>query len=388
MADPAAPDLATRDQLLVVLAELIARGGVDRFLVEPVVPGAGAFPEPWAATRSGVELLLRRLAAHAGFDRAIAIDDRRAGPPPTERKPATRIELVSVDRREALFALGFVGSDDVVGTLAHELGVAHAVLVRPDRAEPYRSQAVDVLEVEDGDATRGSIATVYLGLGVLAANAAYQRYAWGGRFNGAYEPLEFEVLHAGHLEMPALAYLLAVQAVVRGDSTPPPGLESPQRDEVAAWVRALRDERAALCERLGVSAAARGTARAPVSPFADARLEPEPEHTRKTAFRWRTNRGGVGLLAGTVFGASLAMLVATRGVVPLFAFGGAAGGHLVGRRVPVPRCSACASVVPAGATQCPHCGALLRGDIAHLGDRLEAEEQLSERLADRADSPP
>ena len=382
MASPVEPDLATRERLLGVIAELIARGGAERFLMAPVAPGPQMFPEPWAPTKMGVTLLLRRLAAHAGLDRAIAIEDRRAGAPPTERKPGTRVELVAVTKQEARFALGFVGTDDVVGTLAHEIGVAHGVLNRGEREGPYRSQDAEVLEPESGDPERGSIATVYLGLGVVAANAAYQYYSWAGRFNGAYEPLEYQVLRATHVAMSSLTYLLAVQAIVRaqpGKAVAPAGLEPPQRDEVAAWLKELRGERDELRARLGIAASADATSRPAVVVFEDAELDDEDELVaRKNAFRWRTHRGGVGLIAGTVFGVSVAMLIASRGMAPWLAFGGATGGHIVGRRVRVPRCSACATVVPQDATRCSHCGAALRGDIASLSERLEAEERLDD----------
>ena len=385
MSEPEAPDPATRERLLGVLADLISRTGAERFLAAPVVPGTQMFPDPWAKSKSGVALLLRRLSAHAGFDRAVVIDDRRHGAPPTERKPATRVELVSVDKTAATFAMGFIGNDDVVGTLAHEIGVAYAVINRSAKGLPYRIQEADVLEPGEDDAERGSIATVYLGLGVIAANAAYQHYSWAGRFNGAYEPLEVEVLRAGHVSMSGLAYLLAVRSVVCGESSPPAGLEPPQRDEVAAWIRALRSDRIELCARLGVPATAKTTPRAAVTAFADVDVVDEPDRVeKKTAFRWQTHRGGVGLIAGTVFGVSIAMLIATRGASPAFAFGGAAGGHLVGRRVRVPRCSACASVVRGGATQCAQCGAILRGDIASLSERLDAEERLDAADSDKA----
>ena len=379
MADPEAPDLATRDKLLAVLADLIARGGAEPFLLTPVEPGSKMFPEPWAATRSGVHLVLRRLAMHAGFERTIAIEDQRHGAPPTERKPATRLELVAVKKTEAVFTLGYIGNDDISGTLAHEIGVAHAVLNRPERSDPYRSQEADVLEPDlagtDGDGVRGSIATVYLGLGVLAANAAYQHYSWAGRFNGAYEPLEIEVLRAGHVPMSALAYLLAVRAVVCNEGAPA-GLSGPQRDEVSAWIKALRGDRSELLARLGLPETTVATVRPEPAMFEDAELEVDDHIAKKTAFRWGTHRGGVGLIAGTVFGVSVAVLIASRGASPLFVFGGAAGGHIVGRRVRVPRCSACATVVQANATTCLHCGAALRGDIASLSERLEAEERL------------
>ena len=38
----------------------------------------------------------------------ITIDDQRHGAPPTERKPATRLELVAVRKTEATFTLGFI----------------------------------------------------------------------------------------------------------------------------------------------------------------------------------------------------------------------------------------------------------------------------------------
>src|SRR5690606_35993728 len=114
-------------QLLGVLAEWIAKGGAERFLLPPVAPGAAAFPEPWAPTTAGVHRLLRRLVWHAGIERGIELDDdRMAKAPPTERKPATRVELTEVDKDKAYFTLYLIGSDDIVGTLAHEIGVLHA----------------------------------------------------------------------------------------------------------------------------------------------------------------------------------------------------------------------------------------------------------------------
>jgi hypothetical protein len=42
-------------------------------------------------------------------------------------------------------------------------------------------------------------------------------------------------------------------------------------------------------------------------------------------------------------------------------------------------------VVRPGSAACSSCGAVLRGDIAHLGDRLEAEEQFEAEAKARAD---
>lgn len=375
MAQPKSPDADSREHLLSVLGDFIARGGADRFLLPPIAPGPENFPEPWAPSKGGVALLLRRLLWHADIEREVQIDDRRAGAPPTERKPATRCDLLEVYASKAVFSLGFVGTDDVVGTLAHEVGMVHAATHRPEESDPYRTAEPPVIEIDtDRDAERGSIATVYLGLGVLAANAAFQQYSRGGRFNGGYEPLEYDVLRAGYAPMSALAYLIAVQAVVRRESSPPAGLEGPQRDEVSHWMKAL--DRTQLCDALGIGANVEIPTRAPVERFTNAALEVE-EAPARIGFRWQTNRGGVGLFAGAVLGVGLALAVTTRGLMPL-TFAGGATGHILGRRLRVPRCSACATVVRTDATVCNHCGARLRGDIATLSERLEAEERLEE----------
>jgi hypothetical protein len=387
MALPSAPDAATRERVLDVLAELVARAGAERFLRAPVEPGVSAFPDLWAPTRGGVEALVRRLAWHAELERegvaTIAIDDRRAGKPVTERMPATRIEAHHVREGVATFVLGFVGTDDVAGTAAHEVGVVFAALHRPGQADPYRSAELPEIEIDGEDLERGSIATVFLGLGVVAANGAFQEYSRAGRFNGAYEPLEYTVLRAGYVPMSVLAYALAVQAVVRGEGMPP-GLAGPQRDEVSEWMTMLRGEAAALRERLGIARDARGEDRPSAEPFADVVVE-DDEVEQRTAFRWRTNRGTLGLLGGAVCGLGFALL-AGRAAAPLLVIGGATGGHVIGRRVRVPRCSACATVVGIGAGKCPCCGAALRGDIDQLSERLEAEERLLEGQGDGDDA--
>jgi hypothetical protein len=384
MGEPRQPDSETREQLLAVLGELVAKGGAGPLLHVPVAPGSAAFPEPWAPTTAGVQLLLRRLLWHAGVERAVELDDdRMAKAPPTERKPATCVELTEVTKDKASFTLHFVGDDDIVGTLAHEVGTLHAALQRSDKADPYRTAEPPAIAIDpDRDLPRGSIATVYLGLGVLAANAAFQQYSSAGRFNGGYVPLQYDVLRAGALPMSALAYLLAVQAIVRGDSEPPRGLAPPQRDEVAEWMKALEGQGAALRDRLGIAASERATARPEVAPLDDELPLFEEPAPRPIAFRWQTHRGGLGFVAGTVMGMGIAFVL-SRGLMPITMLGGGTAGHVIGRRVRAPRCSACATVLRDGASACPKCGAVLRGDIANLGDRLEAEERLEEENRER-----
>jgi len=371
------PDASTRKRLLDDLAWFVAKGGAARLLLPPVEPGRRAFPEPWAATKAGAALLLRRLAWHAGLDRAIEIEDRRGGAPVSERKPTTRLELHELRRTTATFALGFIGDDDIAGTFAHEIGVAHAVLNPTNDVDPYRSSDAPVLEVDpEKDLERGSVATVYLGLGVLAANAALQHHAILERTD--FNPmlvLERSVgVTSGYVPVESLTYLLAVQAAVRGDTTPPPGLSPEQQRQVAAYLDNL--DRHELRERLGIAADAVPGTRPAVEPFADAALVPD-DLPRKTAFRWTTSRKGIGFLTGTVVGIGTSM-AAFPTLMPFFAAAGIAVGFLIGHRVRVTRCSACATVVRRDATVCAKCGAALRGDIADLSERLAAEERLTD----------
>ena len=387
---PPSPDAETRERLLDELAGFVTTGGSGPLLTSPIEPTAEAFPEPWKPTRAGVETLLRRLLWYANIERAIAMDDQRSdGPPPTERKPETRVAATAVGDRKAAFVIEFIGSDDVVGTLAHEVGVLHAALTRADDAGPYRAADVPVVDGDhmyrsssrgmieidhERDLERGSVASIYLGFGVIATNASFQQYSQGGRFNGAYVPLEYDVLCAGYIPMSSLAFLLAVQGVVRGEVAPPAGLSGPQRDEVAAWLTALGDHATELRSRLGIDDGAVGNVRPEVVPFDDVAMPEEPV-AKKIGFRWRTNRGFLGLVAGAALGGGVALAVA-RTATPIVVVISSAAGHLVGRRIKVPRCTACSSVVAADEIICHHCGAELRGDIAHLSDRLEAEERL------------
>jgi len=378
--DPEVPAAERREQLLAVLAEYVAQGGAAALLAPPVAPGRAAFPDAWEPTARGLETLLRRLAWHAGQPRSIVVIDERLGAPPTQRKPETHVELIAVRARELELTSWFVGEDDVAGTLAHELGVAHAVIARCADRDPYRAPEPPEIGVDpERDLERGSIATVYLGLGVLAANAAYQQYSGSGRFNGAYAPLEYDVLRAGYVPMSELAYLLAVQAVVRGEPEPPPGLSPPQRDEVLAWLDALRGRAGELRDRLGIEEGARGEARPIATPFED--VARDHARRRRIAFRWQTHRASEGFLAGVLVAAVAALIAMPQGLIP-FVVGGAVIGLSVGRSRRIARCSTCATAIAIDAATCHRCGATMYGDIARRSDRLEAEERVIESDGD------
>jgi hypothetical protein len=376
---PVEPNAERRQELLAILGDFVARGGAAPLLAVPIEPGKAAFPEPWKRTRGAAIAVLRRLAWHVGNARTIQVIDERLGAPPTDRRPETRVGLQAVEAKTLQFRIEFLGEDDIAGTLAHELGVAHAAINRP-ASDPYREADAPRIDVDaDRDHERGSIAAVYLGLGALVANAAFQEYNRPGKFNGVYYENEHDVLRAGYLPLSDIAFLVAVQATIR-EAPIPAGLKGPQKDEITAWMTELAPKREALREMLGISNDSEPLKRETPVLFTDIDVDEDAQPPRKIAFRWRTHRGGVGFILGSVVGiaSAMAFAAASGNAMVVISMLGALVGHIAGRGVVTPRCSACATVVKKDATKCQHCGASLRGDIASLSERLEAEERLLE----------
>lgn len=390
MAEDGQLGLERREYLLGVLAELVAHGGPAPLLAPPVAPGSEAFPEPWQPTPRAARMLLRRLAWHAGQTWTIKLVDERRGALATERKPETHLELQEIRRNEiVVVTLSYIGEDDVAGTFAHEIGLAYALLAGTDTKDPYRAAAQTVITADPSrDLDRGSIATVYLGLGVIAANAAYQQYTRTGPWTGGYFKHEYDVVRAGYLSVSELGYLLAVQAVIRGETTPPQGLQSVQRDEVLSWLAVLSDQRAELRARLNIAEDASGvTARPAVEPLDEVDVDEPAEASAKAvrrAFRWQGHRGFYGFAMGTLVAVAVVIAAGIAGYrmspTPiLLCLGvGAVIGRVAGRRTRIARCSECATVVAVTASQCRKCGATFHGDIAALSERLEAAERLEE----------
>jgi len=248
------PGDAVRAQLLDDLASLILAAGSDTFLASPIVePSDRWFPDRWTPDADGVERLLHRVLGYAGLDHlelTLDIDrfsdatgkvlsDGRAG---GHRGTAAWFAGI----RDGVCSFGVDTAqlrdpEGLVGTLAHE--VAHA----------YRE--AHELRVADRavDEPLTDLTTVYLGLGILTANAS-QRFRSGRDGAGAswYSRAE-----GGYLPMQAMSYLLAAQIVARGAATAPIArvLAPNQR---ACFKAACTDlgPRDALLERLGLPPAA------------------------------------------------------------------------------------------------------------------------------------
>lgn len=372
--------------LLDQLAELIERGGAARLLDAPVVKmDTRDFPDPWQPTRAAVERLLARLFWHAHVDLDVAIDDLRALDAGAQLLSRSAIEWMQTKDGVAEFQLEAIGNDNVAGALSHEIGRAYLAWIAA--ATPYR-------EARSAPTDRdGSIAAVYLGLGVLAANAAeYHRSA--GELRGRTAVTEWDVVMTGGLSNDEVLYLLAVQAVLRDAPIDAHGtLRRELRDRLRDAIAGLTPHRAELAARLGVDLAAPRTPleRDPAPARVSDAERPEPDRRTRWAgaetYRVSERRTAWGGLLGFLVSIVLVIMLAAatnRGelspylliaafVVPIVV------GLILGRRARYDRCywNQCMRIQPPAATACPGCGARIAGRIEDFREELarRAEEE-------------
>jgi hypothetical protein len=388
-------------EMLSDLAMLIERGGSWRFLHGPVAAADQAhYPDPWDETRAGVARVIARTLwhAHAPFDATLE-DVRRPGAQRSGLLRNTLLQLARIDDRGVRFALQHIGNDDVAGIAAHEVGRAFVGWLARD-GHPFRAIPDDGLPAP----AIGSLATVYLGLGVVAINAAFHSRA-GGELDGNMAYYSATIDRAGGVDVDDLAFLLAVQAKVRDDVLPAlDSLRPTQAAAVAMWRGVLEGHEDELRQRLGLdvapdpSALDRPPAPRPVAiaaEFDEAVLAKRNHGQRvfrfaKARVRWHALLGmllgllggllglarGLAAAGGPVFGTGVAMAIVFVAIV----FGAGAGGWAIGRAFggtrQVYRCAACESFLAATASVCPVCGGTVVGDIAAPRDRLDAEERL------------
>lgn len=385
---------------------MIAHGGAWRFLHAPVVD-VRDYPDAWEETRDGVARLVARTLWHAYLPLGGVVQDLRA---PTQRSAdllrPTSLALSAVNAEGVEIELESIGNDDVPGAISHEVG--RAFLAQLARGEgPYRAEASGDADALPSSA-QGSIAAVYLGLGVLATNAAhYDQSAGEVRGRDGYH--EHRIVRAGGLHVRDMAFLLAVQAAVRDDVLPAlEKLRPTQAEHVAAWREVLDDREDELKRLLGLSdEMALEPLSRPASPLAVvARGEIDEANLYKPnldrrVFRVREHRYGSligGALAGFAVGCVAGGLLASvaKEAVPALMFSGPLLGallmHMKTSDSPVFRCASCDSFVSERAPVCHGCGGAIVAEIANRNERLDREDELEERdraaranAADRAD---
>lgn len=396
------PPLDERRWLLDQLAALVKARGPAPLLVNPLLePSPRFFPDRWAGGDHSLRRLARRLLGYAGLERLrveVAVYDadpaRRGevlGKPTSNRGLDLVVWLAALDKD--LVKIGAEGSAMVD---PHTIVAATARVV----AHVYRRQ--HGLAVSDAFDPRIDVTGVYLGFGLLTADAALRHTVRTAQ--GALQTRRTPA-RLGVLSPQSMCYLLAAGLHARGV----PRAERQRLGKLlqanqAAFVRhgyaALERLEPPLDHQLGLPAREqwptapaldRFTAPFPDDPDdgpAEVRRDEDPGVTglnagkpvfrveRSMAARLGRTLGMGALMLGGVLGGMKTGLDIGPGLVPLIALGLGVTGLVLGRFLRESRCSEprCGATLSPDATTCPRCGGAVVGTIAHPRERLAAEE--------------
>ncbi len=285
--------------------------------------------------------------------------------------------------------------DTFVAALCHE--ACHA----------FRRHHGIELTNHDREEEATDLTSVFLGFGVYALNGSDQ-FDTRGEMVGTMVRTHFHVQRLGYLSPTSLAYLLAVQAVVRELSPKAQRglashLRANQRASFDAALRELRGEGAFLRDRLKMPD--RSTWPEPRTEpitlvFEDDEPpsveEPLSAKTRRnrgafavrmvhhSAWTWMVAAGILGMVVGVWLGRAApeggAQVISALLIAAAFAY----AGYRFGRGSRVDECSACEARVLMHAETCPACGVALVGDVADTEERLLFEEIMEDKGVEAA----
>lgn len=394
------PSIDQRQRLTDGLANLIARGGSGPFLTNAIVlPTPEFFPDPIPRTVGELRHLIGTLMAYAGLpDLGIEIhlydsshpyrvvdDEGREWAPPHEGAAAYFAGIKDGACQFGLDLRTLGDAERVLGILAHE--VAHA----------YRERHRLYVKTRRTEEELTDLTTVYLGFGVLTANASYTSKS-SGSVAGGWVTHRVEVARAGYLSPEDMAFLLALQITARGLRRAEVGrlvdeLAPAQQSMFREARRVLLPDAADLSLRLGQSS---GEARLPVltsaSVLASRRaLEPSElderelaaamedeasaeaakgERAERPTYRIRAYGRVHGVVVGSIVGFAACVVFDIHIVAMLAA---AIVGSLVALRLPIYRCTDpdCQAGVGADQPRCPGCGRPVARTITNERDRLD-----------------
>lgn len=372
-----------------------------------VEPSPRFFPDPWGGGDSSVRRLLLRLCAYAGLP-----DDLRVGVRIYDAEPARRGEVIGkpVTPRGAqelvVWLASFKGGPGPGAGL--EVGVEASAMADPAslvaacaRVVSHAHRLAHNLPVSDAYDPRIDVSAVYLGFGLLTADAAlrFTSRSSTGAVQNRRVPLRL-----GSLPPQAICFLLAVQVHVRGEG----------RAERQRLARALQANQAAFfrhsfaaIERMdppiGVQLGVPGKDHWPAPPSLAALTAPlarEPEAEPET--RRDEDRGVAGMNTGKpvfmvdrslaprlgrvlfmgalMLGGVLSRMSPDQGPgmsnIAVIAAGLGLAGLGLGRLFRDRRCSEpkCGGPLTPTTKVCPRCGGDVVGTIANPKHRLAAEE--------------
>jgi len=379
LASLSLPPLEEQAALLESLEALYRSSEAAAFRRAPIVlPTPEFFPDPWSSDVAGANGMIGRLLGYAGLGSArfsVKLFSETEGDEPFPSGVVRHSEGVAArflgTRKGHLHfeveADGLKDPDYVVGVLAHE--VAHAF-----RREKGLEVSDHALEEQLTDLT-----TVFLGFGVLTANASDHF-----RSQGDAETHSWSHRQAGYLSPLAMSFLLAAQLTARGDRRETKRarrcLAANQRTSFKAAMKVLAPRAARLHQRfvLGegrsreAEAALPGPAHAAAA-LALATVRPREEKSPEPVFRVRHTPAYTWmLLTVTVFFWMLVPAALTYSSVSLLLCPPLTWG--VGRLLRG-ACSHCDEYLSRRTRRCPHCGGQVVGEIATVRDRFEARER-------------
>ncbi|MET8151512.1 hypothetical protein ACIBSW_20260 [Actinoplanes sp. NPDC049668] len=200
-----------RDWIDTSLDWLLAEFGPDRLRGAVLLPTDDFFPGAYRGTREDTRSVLGLLCAHMGIDPAridlehyaddadpelsahVPLNSRSRGAAGHHRMRDGRSVIgIADEQADAPMAL--------VATIAHELG--HVLLLADGRVSARRKDHEPLTD----------LLTVFYGLGVFAANSAFEYAA---------DANSYRTSRLGYLTEPMFGYALARYAWLRGEADPP-----------------------------------------------------------------------------------------------------------------------------------------------------------------------
>jgi hypothetical protein len=406
------PHDSQRERLIAGLSKLIRQRTWQRFATGLFVePTTEFFPDKIEPNIGGVRRLLYRLMVYADLGHLNPVLQLHDAGGPTEDQShsgkifAPRFQTSDDTATDAFSAAGwFAGIEDgnclfgldvqqtldvdgLIGVLSHE--VCHAYRHFFDLEVPTRE-----IEEELTDLT-----TVFLGFGILSANASY-RYRTGGSVEGGWISSHWSVHRSGYLTPQDFCFLLAVQAETLGFEADELSrlkghLDTTQRSMFSAAHKLVSGRRDELRAQLGVPVPdgewpdpAHPTDKDIMEVIERFRSDPGDdqsvlvtdiaEDTSRPTFRIVTDRAVFGALLGLAAGVAVAfkLVPGPLGVVGLLAL--TTLGWWLGRSSRSYLCSNpdCKADLSEKDAVCGGCKRLIAHNIKNANERLAAEEAL------------
>jgi len=392
----------SRDELLDILAGVLRRGALERFLVAPLIQyNETHFPDPWSEDLLGVRTVLRRMLIHVGLPQYdVEIDDERTG---ESDGVEHGVHFVDVEGASLCFAVTAIPPPRfLVKMVALEVTRAWLAATKVVEATnaPYRAEDDDPPTVADDGVA--SVAMFALGLGVLAVGGSAE-IVKSESVEGGYAVGQWQQVRVGGLPPKLAAFLLAAQLAVRDcDADELKTILAPLSDDhrvvVVAEVQTHRKDKERLVQRLGVPPSEQWPEPSPVDtqPLTDDSQGDGEVRERDDAYQdaqRQPNRGAIvfrvrrthtlgGVVAGAVLGGIAAAVAPISGAAAVAVVAASVVGvGLLGSRTEHSRCSDrdCEYRLRDEDRVCPRCGGTVGGEIASANERLEALERYEDK---------